>query len=113
MLFMRRFLLLTFALALTAPISAQTKRHVEFNRDIRPILSNACFQCHGPDKAKRKADLRFDTEEGSRVDLGEHFAIVPGHPEKSVLLDRVASSDPAKRMPPARVAAERSPHPTA
>src|SRR5438552_17790015 len=77
---------------------------VEFNRDIRPILSNVCFQCHGPDKAKRKADLRFDTEEGAHADLGDHFAIVPGQPEKSVLLERVTASDPAKRMPPPAVA---------
>src|SRR5688572_7519675 len=73
---------------------------VEFNRDIRPILSDACFNCHGPDKPKRKADLHFDTEEGARADLGGHFAIVPGKPSESKMLERVASADPKKRMPP-------------
>jgi hypothetical protein len=75
-------------------------RTVEFNRDIRPILSDACFNCHGPDKSKRKADLRFDTEEGARADLGGHFAIVPGKPDDSEMIRRVSHSDPRKRMPP-------------
>ena len=73
---------------------------VEFNRDIRPILSDICFNCHGPDKSKRKADLHFDTEEGARVDLGGYFAIVPGKPEESPLIQRITSTDPKKRMPP-------------
>lgn len=73
---------------------------VDFNRDIRPILSDACFHCHGPDKVKRKAAVHFDTEEGARVDLGGYFAIVPGKPAQSELLKRVATADPAKRMPP-------------
>ncbi|HWY85145.1 MAG TPA: DUF1553 domain-containing protein, partial [Gemmataceae bacterium] len=80
---------------------AQTEAPVDFNRDIRPILSDACFQCHGPDKSKRKAAVHFDTEDGARVDLGGYFAIVPGKPDQSELLKRVAAGDPARRMPPA------------
>jgi hypothetical protein len=74
---------------------------IDFNRDIRPILSDACFQCHGPDKSKRKAAVHFDTEEGARADLGGYFAIVPGKPEQSEMIKRIASTNPAKRMPPA------------
>src|SRR5262245_51024143 len=92
-----------FGLLLLLPtlIKAQeASRPVQFNRDIRPILSDVCFHCHGPDKAKRKADLHFDTEEGARADLGGHFAIVPGKPNESMLLQRVSSTDPKKSMPP-------------
>src|SRR5262249_34665832 len=75
---------------------------VEFNRDVRPILSDACFACHGPDKGKRKADLRLDTEEGAFADLGGHKALVPGKPEQSALYLRLTEKDARKRMPPAK-----------
>ncbi len=73
---------------------------VEFNRDIRPILSDTCFHCHGPDKAKRKANLRLDTEEGARADLGGYHALVPGDAAKSELLQRLIAKDEKERMPP-------------
>jgi hypothetical protein len=82
------------------PLAALAQDKVEFNRDIRPILSDTCFNCHGPDKVKRKAAVHFDTEEGARVDLGGYFAVVPGKPEQSELIKRITSADPAKRMPP-------------
>jgi hypothetical protein len=67
---------------------------VEFNRDVRPILADTCFQCHGPDKAKRKADLRLDTEEGAAKVLGRD------HPAKSELVRRITALDESERMPP-------------
>ena len=74
----------------------------EFNRDIRPILSDRCFACHGPDKANRKTALRLDTEEGAFRELaGGGFAIVRGEPEKSILFRRITSDQEAVRMPPA------------
>jgi hypothetical protein len=94
-----RYGLLMIALAsgaLAAPDAA-----VEFNRDIRPILSDRCFACHGPDQSKRQSKLRLDMEAIAKSDLGGHFAIVPGEPASSELIRRVSSNDNARRMPPA------------
>lgn len=71
---------------------------VAFNRDVRPILSDKCFFCHGPDSAKREADLRLDDREVAVASA----AIVPGKPEESELLRRILSSDPDEHMPPAQ-----------
>ena len=68
---------------------------IEFNRDIRPILSDNCFACHGPDSGSRKAGLRFDTAAGAKD------AVKPGDPAGSELVRRITSSDPEERMPPA------------
>src|SRR5258708_2330685 len=94
---MRYFLLLIAAMtcALAAPDA------VEFNRDIRPILSDRCYACHGPDQSKRQSKLRLDVEEVAKSDLGGHFAIRPGDPAASELIRRVSSNDTARRMPPA------------
>ncbi len=73
---------------------------VDFNRDIRSVLSNTCFKCHGPDEAERQADLRFDTREGALADLAGHAAIVPGQPGASEILKRITSTDPEVMMPP-------------
>jgi hypothetical protein len=75
---------------------------LQYNRDIRPILSDRCFKCHGPDKGSRKAKLRLDQPEsafGPRKDPSEH-AIVPGQPEQSVMVRRIFSKDPDDIMPP-------------
>ena len=75
---------------------------VSYNRDIRPILSDKCFACHGPDANKRKAGLRLDLESGAFAELPEnkgHFAIVPGHPEESELIRRIETADPKLLMP--------------
>src|ERR1043165_1002096 len=91
---------LALALWAASTAQAQTPRAVNFNRDVRPILSDACFHCHGPDKAKRKAKIHFDTEEGARIDLGGYFAIVPGKPHESALIERITTTDRSKHMPP-------------
>ena len=75
---------------------------VEFNRDVRPLLSDKCFVCHGPDEEARKAKLRLDTREGALGELrfGGH-AVVPGDAESSELFLRISTEHAEDRMPPA------------
>ena len=73
---------------------------VEFARDIRPILSENCFQCHGPDEAQREADLRLDRREGLYGEGSDAAIITPGRPEESELFRRISSTDAEERMPP-------------
>ena len=68
---------------------------VSFNEQIRPILSENCFQCHGPDADARAADLRLDTHEGAH-----EYAIVAGSPDESEVISRIFSEDPDMVMPP-------------
>ncbi|MBI3823821.1 MAG: DUF1553 domain-containing protein [Planctomycetes bacterium] len=81
---------------LALPVHAQTK--IEYNRDVRPILAENCFACHGPDSASRKASLRLD-ERAAAVKMG---AIKPGDVKGSALLERIHASDPKQIMPPAK-----------
>ncbi len=98
----RAFLFASLACMWMAPSQAfLTAAEIDFDRDVRPILSDHCFQCHGPDAAQRKADLRLDTEAGALADLGGHRAIVPGDPKTSELVRRITAADPDERMPPA------------
>jgi mono/diheme cytochrome c family protein len=82
-------------LALLALASVGLSQDVSFNRDIRPILANNCFACHGPDASVRKAKLRLDTEEGALA-----RAIVRGKPDESELVRRITSTEPNEQMPP-------------
>jgi hypothetical protein len=77
-----------------------TANPLSFNRDIRPILTDKCFACHGQDAKKREADLRLDTLEGATADRDGIPAIVPGDLEGSELWRRVTSEDPDEAMPP-------------
>ena len=74
---------------------------VDFNREIRPLLSDRCFRCHGPDGAKRKAKLRLDVRDGVFRKIGDGWAIVkPRDPGKSELVRRISSDDVEEMMPP-------------
>ncbi len=90
-------------LTLSCSTVEEKEAQVEFNRDIRPILSDACFHCHGPDKNERKAGLRLDLrEEAVKESKSGEFPIVPGHPEKSDLVQRILTDDADELMPPAK-----------
>lgn len=79
-------------------------RKIDFSRDIRPILSDRCFRCHGPDEGERKADLRLDQRESATTALPSGAtAIVPGDRSASELVRRIVSEDEAERMPPAEM----------
>ena len=90
------FITLCFAWLPTCPLFSD----VDFNREIRPILSKHCFACHGFDPSTREAELRLDNFEGATRDLGERFAIVPHQPEASELVTRIYSDDTDVLMPP-------------
>ena len=91
---------LAIALAASVARAGEVPTTVDFNRDIRPILSESCYPCHGPDPNKRKADLRLDTREGAFRDLGGYAAVVPGKPDESELYRRITAEDDLERMPP-------------
>lgn len=99
LLFLTGLLAGSAALPATRP-PVRAGAEVRFNRDIRPILSENCFQCHGPDSGTRAANLRLDIEAGARADRGGHPAIVPGNLQKSALVGRITAKDPARVMPP-------------
>ncbi len=80
--------------------SESTARQLSFNRDVRPILSDKCFQCHGPDEASRETNLRLDLRASALADLGGYQAVLPGDPENSDLIHRINSHDADERMPP-------------
>lgn len=84
-------------------VEASLPSEIDFNFHIKPILSDRCFACHGPDNNKREAGLRLDIEEQALSALGDeedHYAIVPGKPHQSAVYERIVSSDPKVMMPP-------------
>ena len=73
---------------------------LSFNRDVRPILAEACFHCHGPDSEARKADLRLDTEASFFGEGDNEAVVVRGNPEGSPIYDRLITENPDDIMPP-------------
>lgn len=90
------------AVSLLLTVCAASAAEVNFNRDIRPVLTENCFHCHGPDPSSRKANLRLDlAEEAVKPAKSGAIPIVPGKPEESEVLKRILHSDPDEVMPPA------------
>jgi mono/diheme cytochrome c family protein len=81
-------------------VRATTAAPVDFDREIRPILSDNCFACHGPDEKQRMAKLRLDTKDGVFADRGGYQVLTPGKAADSKLYQRISASDKAQRMPP-------------
>lgn len=90
----------TFFAQMSYADDSELANSVNFTQDIRPLLSNTCFKCHGPDEHTRFADLRLDTPEGATADLGGYRAIVAGDPDSSEAMQRILSNDPDLMMPP-------------
>ena len=89
--------------ALAKPVAPQP-RAIRFNRDVRPLLAAYCYACHGPDRARREADLRLDVRE-----VAVRSAIVPGKAAESLLVRRISTKDPDEQMPPAESKRPRMP----
>ena len=88
-------------LSITHQGSQLNAEEINFSKQILPLLSNNCFECHGPDKAERKAGLRLDTHEGAKMELKSGFsALVPGESSESEMYMRIISDDPEEVMPP-------------
>ena len=102
-----------FALLIAAAVLPALHAEPDFQRDIRPILSNNCFRCHGPDEKERKGGkngLRLDIAEGAAEDLGGYTALVPGKPEDSEIIKRLLSTDRDEVMPPPKTGKKLSGH---
>jgi hypothetical protein len=101
---MRPALIAILALTLLRSSStrAEAPRTIEFNRDVRPILSDKCYACHGPDKGRRKADLRLDVEKEAKAPRDGGLAIVPGKASTSKLYQKISAANEKDRMPPAK-----------
>ena len=89
--------------AMSAEKGAHADDAIQFNRDVRPILSNTCYKCHGPDENERQAGLRFDKQDSAfgELESGSGHAVVAGDVAASELVRRITSTDEFERMPPA------------
>ncbi|MGN6387437.1 MAG: DUF1549 domain-containing protein, partial [Verrucomicrobiota bacterium] len=94
------FLGCLFFLHFAAVESHSAEGKIDFNLQIRPLLSDRCWKCHGPDEKARRAKLRLDTPDGAHGKTKSGMIIAPGKPEQSELYRRIISSDPDEKMPP-------------
>src|SRR3954453_4954220 len=98
---MRRIpLLLLLALSVGPRFAPAAEKKLDFNRDIRPILSENCFQCHGFDEKARQAELRLDTAESALDNHDDVPPTGPGHPDQSEVWRRITTDDESEMMPP-------------
>ncbi len=95
-----KFLAIILTTALYLKVSGVLLAEIDFNKDIKPILSENCYYCHGPDENKRKAKLRLDDFKDATAEKNGSIAIVPNNPEESELYHRIISDDPDEVMPP-------------
>ena len=93
-------LLLPLAALGLMPVTQIVAEETRYNRDVRPILADNCFRCHGPDEAARQAGLRLDQREAATADRNGLRVIAPGRTAESELIRRITSGDRAERMPP-------------
>ena len=91
----------SFLYILSIALASYCHGALDFNRDVRPILSDKCFACHGPDEEGRKADLRLDIESEAKSD--DLMAIVAGSAEESEMFYRIHSEDEDELMPPPEI----------
>ena len=96
-----RILLPLLAVAFTFQSALRAADKVDFDRDIRPVLADHCYQCHGPDEKQRKAKLRLDTKDGLFAKHEDAIPVVPSRLDQSELIRRITSKNDNERMPPA------------
>ena len=89
-------------LSLTFSLGVSAEKKLDFNRDVRPILADKCFHCHGPDKETREGGLRLDVEADAKREFDGYFALVPGNAEDSEVYYRIMTDDDNDLMPPAK-----------
>lgn len=100
MIKLRSFPITTLVLAQLVCFPLHAEEVVSFNDEVKPILSDRCFKCHGPDAENQRSDFRLDTQEHALEDLGGYFGVVPGDPEASEVHLRIHATDPSEVMPP-------------
>jgi mono/diheme cytochrome c family protein len=103
-----RFLLIVAAAQLAASLHLSAEEPIDFNRDVQPILASHCLECHGPDSATRKGDLRLDLGDGLGDDRGGYKILTAGKPEESELVARITHDDQDLKMPPPEFAKKKT-----
>jgi mono/diheme cytochrome c family protein len=93
-------LVAAWGVASLPPVSAAADEKIDYLKQVKPILAEYCYECHGTDEKKRESELRLDRKDSAFADLGGYRTIVPGNPEDSELYLRISAEIPEERMPP-------------